>query len=163
MFLKNRVAFRFVEELLGDVAHVAINSSSPNVLIFDDAVRTITTAAECYVAIIEHYNTKAKKATSDELRLKYEKLAQQKKQNLVEIEIEKIKLEYETNRGLISENQMKTKTVIRFSNQMLKNLNRMISDYEEIESETDFSKRDIVEENLRKALRDYNNIIRLIS
>ena len=85
--MRNGPAFRFIPELVGDIALVLEISSNPTQLYIESGLATIKTASKIFRAIQEHKNTEQIKENAQIIREKYSQAAELRITNLEEEKI----------------------------------------------------------------------------
>ena len=158
--MRDGPAFRFIPELVGDIAHVLEISSNPTQLYIESGLATIKTASKIFQAIQEHKNTEQIKENAQIVREKSSQTAELRITNLEEEKIYELDLKYKRIQSKIVNSQFRDRTVRIFLHDMSDILSSFLKQLESIkEDSNNLKQREELEEIYRKALRDYNRIL----
>ena len=159
--MRQGAAFQFIQELIGDYAHVMKMSENPSSFYVETAIQSLHAAADVFLAIEEHRNSKKKKETADLLQDNYERLASERMKHYCSDEIQKIDLMYEEVRQQINAGEFRNTKVMEIIPYLRDDLKKTIDLYSYIQARYDYLDSLKVEERLRKAVRDYNRLINI--
>ena len=154
-------AFQFIQELIGDYAHVMEISENPRLLYIETIIESLHTAANVFQAIEEHRNTQKKKETVNQLEKDYNELANDRLANYSIEEAKKIDALYEKVKQQISAGRFRDAEVIQFISYLGADLKKVNDIYSSIQRLPDYPDSFKIEERLRKAMRDYRKLITL--
>lgn len=152
-------AFRFVPELIGDYAHVMELSNNPKLLYVETAVKSLHMAADVFMAVEEHKNTKLKLNTKQVLQEKYEELERIRLDNYETEAVRRLDVLYEAVKSKLQKGQFRDTEVIGFIQYLQKDLRKVIDIFKSIQVDPDYPEKPRIEEITRRTLRDYNKLI----
>ena len=109
-------AFRFIPELIGDIAHVMELSENPTQLYIEVAVNTLHMAADLFESVEEHKNTKRKKEAKQSLQEKYSELERVRTDHYIQEAVRNIDNIYERLKIRVRDGQISDTEVRKFIN-----------------------------------------------
>ena len=157
--MRREAAFKFIPELIGDIAHTMELSGNPKQLYVEAAVNTLHMAADVFEAIEEHKNTKQTRNTKHVLQEKYSNLEKSRKEHYIQAAVRNIDNEYERLKIKVRDGQFRDTEVRRFINCLKKELHKAIDIFNNMQIDPNYPDRSKVEEVTRKSLRDYKRLL----
>lgn len=157
--MRREAAFRFIPELIGDIAHTMELSGNPKLLYVEAAVNTLHMAADVFDAVEEHINTKRKKETKQVLKEKYSELKKARTEHYIQEAVHNIDNTYERLKIKVRDGQFRDTEVRKFINCLKEELHKVIEIFNDMQIDPDYPDREKVEEVTRKSLRDYNKLL----
>lgn len=158
--MNKKPAFRFIPELIGDITHVMELSKNPSQLYLESAISTLHAGFDVYQAVIERRNTEEKEKTKQQIQQVYDKLQEERVNNYEQEILNQINVGYEKVKCKIGEGQFWDNEVRAFVKQIEANLNRLIDILKDLENDPDNLNKNKVDELMRRALRDYNRLLK---
>ena len=160
--MRQRVAFRFIPELIGDISHVAELSKSPGKLYIETALSALRMASEVFAAFMEHVNTRKVKEVEQTLLEEYSEIEKKRINNREEEAIRILEIRYERLKLAITEERFRVKEVREFIACVQEELLRTVDCLKTIQIDPSFKDKDRAEEALRRSLRAYIKISNLL-
>ena len=160
--MKREAAFRFIPELIGDIAHTMELSGDSKLLYVEAAVNTLHMAADMFDAVEEHINTKRKKETKQALKEKYSGLEKARTEHYIQEAVRNIDNSYQRLKIKVREGQFRDMEVRKFINCLKEELHKVIDIFNDMQIDPDYpdrENREKVEEVTRKSLRNYKNLL----
>ncbi len=154
-------AFEFIPELIGDFEKVMIESSNPEMMYIEAALNTLKLASSVFDLYSEHMITNNKFKTKEEIIQKYLGLEDELVNQNEEIKIDELTVEFENLKEKIEEKNFGSKEVLKFIKDIKKEIEKERSIFSCMRNEQDFKGKSEVEEVWRKALRDYDRLIKI--
>lgn len=161
--MRQNVAFRFIPELIGDIAYTMKLSGNPKILYVEAAINTLHMASEVFEAVEEHTNTKQKKETKQALQETYSELEKVRANHYIQEAVCNIDNTYERLKIKIRDRQFREKEVCKFIRCLKDELYKVIDIFKEMQKNPDYPNRSKVEEVTRKSLRVYNKLLTFFS
>ena len=160
--MRQKAAFKFIPELIGDIAHTMELSENPKLLYVEAAVNTLHMAADVFESIEEHKNTKRIRETKQALLEKYSDLERTRKDNYIQESVRNIDNEYERLKIWVSDGQFRDAEVRKFITCLREDRHKAIDIFNDMQIDPDYPDRSKVEEVTRKSLRDYNRLLTVL-
>ena len=157
--MRQEAAFRFIPELIGDIAHTMELSGNPKMLYVEAAVNTLHMAADVFESVEEHLNTKRKKDTKQILQEKYSELERERIDHYTQESVSSIDITYERLKIKMRDGQFRDAEVRKFINCLREELHKVIDVFNDMQIDPDYPDRSKVEEVTRKSLRDYKKLL----
>ena len=157
--MRQKAAFRFIPELIGDIAHTMELSGNPQMLYVEAAINTLHMAADVFETVAEHENTKRKKQTKQTLQEKYSELEKERTDHYIQEAVRNIDITYERLKIRVHDGQFRDNEVRKFINCLEQELHKVIDIFNDMQIDPDYPDRAKVEEVTRKSLRDYNKLL----
>lgn len=157
--MRKEVAFQFIPELIGDIAHTMELSGNPQMLYVEAAVNTLHMAAKVFETIEEYINTKQKKETKQALQEKYSELEKTRTDHYIEESVRNIENTYERLKMKVRDGQFRDAEVRKFINCLKEELHKVIDIFNDMQLDPDYPDREKIEEVTRKSLRDYKKLL----
>lgn len=157
--MRQEAAFRFIPELIGDIAHTMELSGNPELLYVEAAVNTLHMAADVFEAVEEHKNTKRKKETKQAIQEKYSELEKKRTDHYIQEAVRNIDNTFVRLKIKMCDGQFRDTEVRKFISCLKEELHKLIDIFNDMKIDPDYPDRNKVEELTRKALRDYNKLL----
>lgn len=157
--MRKEVAFNFIQELIGDYAHVMELSRNPKMLYIETAFETLHTAVEVYGTFEEYNNTKRKMETKQIIQQKYNDLKTEATLNYTLEESRRLDVEYEKVKSKINDKNFRDKEVQDFIKYLKMDLQKVYKIFQKAQVDPDYPERTRIEEIARRTLRDYNKLL----
>ena len=157
--MRQEAAFRFIPELIGDIAHTMELSGNPKLLYVEAAVNTLHMAADVFDAVEEHMNTKRKKETKQALKQKNSELKKARTDHYIQEAVSNIDNTYERLKIKVRDGQFRDTEVRKIISCLKEELYKVIDIFNDMQIDTNYPDRDKVEEVTRKSLRDYKRLL----
>jgi len=156
---RQEAAFRFIPELIGDIAHTMELSGNSKLLYVEAAVNTLHMAADVFESVEEHVNTKRKKEIKQALQEKYSELEKARTDHYIQEAVCNIDNTYERLKIRVRDGQFRDMEVRKFINCLKEELHKVIDIFNDVQINPDYPDREKVEEVTRKSLRDYKKLL----
>lgn len=153
------VAFRFIPELVHDIARVHELSRNPMLMYLESAMGTMHMAASVFETVEEHINTKRKMEAEQVIRKTYGQLADIKAKNFRDEELRKIDADYEAVRAKVQDGLFRDEMVRDFVALLQERLFKVREFFIDAQLDSDYAEQSRIDELTRKALRDYSSLI----
>ncbi len=157
--MRREAAFKFIPELIGDIAHTMELSGNPKMLYVEAAINTLHMAADVLGAVEEHKNTKQKNEIKQALQEKYSEMERVRTDHYIQEAVRDIDITYERLKIQVKDGQFRNVEVCKFIKCLKEELHKVIDIFNVIQADPDYPDRDKVEEVTRRTLRDYNKIL----
>ncbi len=157
--MRQETAFRFIPELIGDIAHTMELSGNPRLLYVEVAVNTLHMAADVYKSVEAHINTKQKIKTKQILQEKYNELEKARKDHYIQEAVHNIENTYERLKIRIRDGHFRDTEVRKFITCLKEELHKVIDIFNDMQIDPNYPDRERVEEVTRKSLRDYKKLL----
>lgn len=157
--MRQKAAFRFIPQLIGDIAHTMELSGNPQMLYVEAAINTLHMAADVFETVQEHENTKRKKQAKQTLQEKYSELKEERTDHYIQETVRNIDITYERLKIRVRDGQFRDTEVRKFLNCLTQELHKVIDIFNDMQINPDYPDRAKVEEVTRKVLRDYNKLL----
>lgn len=159
--MRQKAAFVFIPELVGDFFHVMEVSGNPRQLYIEAAVRTLHMGGDLIRAITEHKSTEEKIRTKKQIEEAYDSIKREKLEYYEEEVLSNIDISYQKIKQKISEGQFRDKEVRSFIKLLEKELQRLFDAFSGIQVDSDLPEASRIDEVARKSLRDYKKLLSL--
>lgn len=157
--MRREAAFKFIPELIGDIAHTMELSGNPKMLYVEAAINTLHMAADVLGSVEEHINTKQKNEIKQALQEKYSEMERVRTDHYIQEAVRDIDITYERLKIQVKDGQFRNVEVRKFIKCLKEELHKVIDIFNVIQADPDYPDRDKVEEVTRRTLRDYNKIL----
>lgn len=157
--MRQEAAFKFIPELIGDIAHTMELSGNPELLYVEDAVNTLHMAADVFELVEEHINTKRKKETKQILQEKYSELEKARTDHYIHGAVRNIDNTYECLKIKVRDGQFRDTEVRKFISCLKKELHKVIDIFNNMQIDPDYPDLSKVEEVIRKSLWAYKKLL----
>ncbi|WP_026495876.1 hypothetical protein [Butyrivibrio sp. WCD3002] len=158
--MRNKQAFVFIPELVGDFKHVIDLSQNPGILYVETAIKTLHMASSLYRAYVEHTITNQLEEEVKNLQERIDEIELQRIKDYESEILNLIDIDYQRIRAKLEERKFNDEQVIGFISCIKKELERLNSFLAKIsDDDINYNDLDLVEEMRRRSLRDYKRII----
>ena len=157
--MKREIAFRFIPELIGDIAHTIELSGNPKMLYVESAINTLHMAADVLQSVEEHINTKQKNEIKKALQEKYSEMERVRTDHYIQEAVRNIDITYEQIKIQVKNGQFRNVEVRNFIKCLKEELHKVIDIFNDIQVDPDYPNRDNIEEITRRTLQDYKNLL----
>ena len=157
--MRREAAFKFIPELIGDIAHTMELSGNPKLLYVEAAINTLHMAANVFELVEEHVNTKQKNEIRKILQEKYSEMEKVRTDHYIQEAVRNIDITYERLKIQVKDGQFRNIEVRKFIKSLKDELHKVIDIFNVVQTDPDYPDRDKVEEVTRRTLRDYKKLL----
>lgn len=157
--MRREAAFKFIPELIGDLAHTMELSGNPKMLYVEAAINTLHMAADVFESVEEHINTKQKNEIKQALQEKYSEMEKVRTDHYIQEAVRNIDITYERLKIQVKDGQFRNIEVRKFIKSLKDELHKVIDIFNVVQTDPDYPDRDKVEEVTRRTLRDYKKLL----
>lgn len=157
--MRREAAFKFIPELIGDIAHTMELSGNPKLLYVEAAINTLHMAADVFESVEEHVNTKQKNEIRKALQEKYSEMERVRTDHYIQEAVRNIDITYERLKIQVKDGQFRNAEVRIFIECLKDELHKVIDIFNIVQANPDYPDRDKVEEVTRRTLRDYKKLL----
>lgn len=157
--MRREAAFKFIPELIGDIAHTMELSGNPKLLYVEAAINTLHMAANVFELVEEHVNTKQKNEIRKILQEKYNEMEKVRTDHYIQEAVRNIDITYERLKIQVKDGQFRNIEVRKFIKSLKDELHKVIDIFNVVQTDPDYPDRDKVEEVTRRTLRDYKKLL----
>ena len=157
--MRREAAFKFIPELIGDIAHTMELSGNPKMLYVEAAINTLHMAADVLGSVEEHINTKQKNEIKQALQEKYSEMERERTDHYIQEAVRDIDITYERLKIQVKDGQFRNVEVRKFIKCLKEELHKVIDIFNVVQTDPDYPDRDKVEEVTRRTLRDYKKLL----
>lgn len=157
--MRREAAFKFIPELIGDIAHTMELSGNPKLLYVEATINTLHMAADVFESVEEHVNTKQKNEIRKALQEKYSEMERVRTDHYLQEAVRNIDITYERLKIQVKDGQFRNAEVRIFIECLKDELYKVIDIFNVVQADPDCPDRDKVEEVTRRTLRDYKKLL----
>lgn len=157
--MRREAAFKFIPELIGDIAHTMELSGNSKLLYVEAAINTLHMAANVFELVEEHVNTKQKNEIRKILQEKYSEMEKVRTDHYIQEAVRNIDITYERLKIQVKDGQFRNIEVRKFIKSLKDELHKVIDIFNVVQTDPDYPDRDKVEEVTRRTLRDYKKLL----
>ena len=157
--MRREAAFKFIPELIGDLAHTMELSGNPKMLYVEAAINTLHMAVDVFESVEEHINTKQKNEIKQALQEKYSEMEKVRTDHYIQEAVRNIDITYERLKIQVKDGQFRNIEVRKFIKSLKDELHKVIDIFNVVQTDPDYPDRDKVEEVTRRTLRDYKKLL----
>lgn len=153
------VAFRFIPELVHDLAHVSELSRNPTLMYLESAMSTIHMAASVFETVEERKNTIRKKETEHAFLEEYVRLTDIKVKDFRNEELRRLDVAFEEVKTKVKDGLFRDEIVRGFVPLLQARLSKVLDAFRDVNLDSNYAEQSRIDELTRKALRDYKNLV----
>ena len=157
--MRREAAFKFIPELIGDIAHTMELSGNPKLLYVEAAINTLHMAANVFELVEEHVNTKQKNEIRKILQEKYNEMEKVRTDHYIQEAVRNIDITYERLKIQVKDGQFRNIEVRKFIKSLKDELHKVIDIFNVVQTDPDYPDRDKVEEVTRRTLRENKKLL----